>query len=127
MDTLRRRAAVIGFSAGMLCYLLENHKYTKTVGSFAEWVAEYIFRNQMEIWGEQVEQTYKRSLEAQNERGAAASLLSLLPDEFTTSDLIKLRARKGQSVKNNAICMVLNRWKTNRKIERINESTWKKL
>ena len=54
MDTLRRRAAVIGFRAGMLCYLLENHKYTKTVGSFAEWVAEYIFRNQMEIWGEQV-------------------------------------------------------------------------
>ena len=29
MDTLRRRAAVIGFRAGMLCYLLENHKYTK--------------------------------------------------------------------------------------------------
>ena len=80
MDTLRRRAAVIGFRAGMLCYLLENHKYTKTVGSFAEWVAEYIFRNQMEIWGDQVEQTYKRSMESQTERGAAASLLSLLPD-----------------------------------------------
>ena len=110
MDTLRRRAAVIGFRAGMLCYLLENHKYTKTVGSFAEWVAEYIFRNQMEIWGDQVEQTYKRSMESQTERGAAASLLSLLPDEFTASDLIKLRARKGQSVKSSAISMVLNRW-----------------
>ena len=58
---------------------------------------------------------------------AAASLLSLLPEEFTAADLIKLRARKGQSVKNNAICMVLNRWKTNRKIEKINDSTWRKL
>ncbi|MDY6380598.1 MAG: hypothetical protein SPK90_07425 [Bacteroidales bacterium] len=61
------------------------------------------------------------------ERGSAASLLALLPKDFTTADLIKLRARKGQSVKNNAICMVLNRWKTNRKIEKIGEGKWKKL
>ena len=32
-----------------------------------------------------------------------------------------------QSVKNNAICMVLNRWKTNRKIEQIAEAKYKKL
>ena len=127
MDTLRRRAAVIGFRAGMLCYLLENHKYTKTVGAFAEWVAEYIFRNQMELWGNAIEQTYKSSIESQTERGAAASLLSLLPEEFTAADLIKLRARKGQSVKSSAISMVLNRWKANHRIEKATETTWRKL
>jgi len=128
MDTLRRRAGVMGFRAGMLCYLLENRKYTKTVGQFAEWVAEYVFRNQMELWGEQMEQDLTGALEVlSGERGSAASLLALLPNEFTTADLIKLRARKGQSVKNNAICMVLNRWKTNRKIEQVAEATWKKL
>ena len=127
MDTLRRRAAVIGFRAGMLCYLLENHKYTKTVGAFAEWVAEYIFRNQMELWGTAIEQTYKSSIESQTERGAAASLLSLLPEEFTAADLIKLRARKGQSVKSSAISMVLNRWKANHRIEKFTETTWRKL
>ena len=127
MDTLRRRAAVIGFRAGMLCYLLENHKYTKTVGAFAEWVAEYIFRNQMELWGNAIEQTYKSSIELQTERGAAASLLSLLPEEFTAADLIKLRARKGQSVKSSAISMVLNRWKANHRIEKATETTWRKL
>ena len=128
MDTLRRRAGVMGFRAGMLCYLLENRKFTKTVGAFAEWVAEYVFRNQMELWGEQMEQELSGALEVlSGERGSAASLLALLPTEFTTADLIKLRARKGQSVKNNAICMVLNRWKTNRKIEKINESTWRKI
>ncbi len=127
MDTLRRRAAVIGFRAGMLCYLLENHKYTKTVGAFAEWVAEYIFRNQMELYGPQIEQTYKSSIESQTERGAAASLLSLLPEEFTTADLIKLRARKGQSVKSSAISMVLNRWKANHRIEKATETTWRKI
>ena len=128
MDTLRRRAGVMGFRAGMLCYLLENRKFTKTVAQFAEWVAEYVFRNQMELWGEQMEQELSGALEVlSGERGSAASLLALLPAEFSTADLIKLRARKGQSVKNNAICMVLNRWRTNHKIEQIGEATYKKL
>ena len=131
MDTLRRRAGVMGFRAGMLCYLLENRKFTKTVAQFAEWVAEYVFRNQMELWGEQMEQIYNDAMSASlNDgmmHGSAASLLALLPAEFSTADLIKLRARKGQSVKNNAICMVLNRWRTNHKIEQIGEGKYKRL
>jgi hypothetical protein len=127
MDTLRRRAGVIGFRAGMLCYLLENRKYNARVGQFAEWVAEYVFRNQMELWGEQMEQEIKGSMDAQSERGAAASLLALLPAEFTAADLIKLRARKGQSVKSAAICMVLNRWRNNHRIEKATETTWRKI
>ncbi len=128
MDTLRRRAGVMGFRAGMLCYLLENRKFTKTVGAFAEWVAEYVFRNQMELWGEQMEQELSGALEVlSGERGSAASLLALLPAEFSTADLIKLRARKGQSVKSSAISMVLNRWKANHKIEQIGEAKYKKL
>lgn len=127
MDTLRRRAGVIGFRAGMLCYLLENRKFNTRVSQFAEWVAEYVFRNQMELWGEQMEQEIKGSMDAQSERGAAASLLALLPAEFTAADLIKLRARKGQSVKSAAISMVLNRWRNNRRIEKATETTWRKI
>ena len=128
MDTLRRRAAVIGFRAGMLCFLLENRKFTKVVGDFAEWVAEYVFRNQMELWGEQMELELSGALELMSgERGAASSLLALLPQEFTSADLIKLRARKGQSVKSSSICMVLNRWRSNNRIEKLNESTWRKI
>ena len=128
MDTLRRRAAVIGFRAGMLCFLLENRKFTKVVGEFTEWVAEYVFRNQMELWGEQMELELSGALELMSgERGAASSLLALLPQEFTVADLIKLRARKGQSVKGPAISMVLNRWRGNGRIEKINESTWRKI
>ena len=128
MDTLRRRAAVIGFRAGMLCFLLENRKFTKVVGDFAEWVAEYVFRNQMELWGNQMELELSGALELMSgERGAASSLLALLPKEFTAADLIKLRARKGQSVKSSAICMVLNRWRSNNRIEKISDTTWRKL
>jgi len=128
MDTLRRRAGVIGFRAGMLCYLLENRKFTKTVGAFAEWVAEYIFRNQMELWGEQMEQELSGALEMMSgERGAAASLLDLLPSEFTTADLIKLRARKGQSVSSTSIKSLVSRWKSHQRIEKTGEGRWKRL
>ena len=127
MDTFRRRAAVIGFRAGMLCYLLEDHNDTSTVSEFAAWVAEYVFRNQMELWGEQMEQVLTGELEAQTEHGAASSLLCLLPKEFATSDLIKLRVKNGQSIKNNAICMLLSRWKKNRKITSIGDAKWKKV
>ncbi len=128
MDILRRRSAVMGFRAGMLCYLLEDHKYTDVVGEFAEWVAEYVFRNQMELWGDQMEQELSGALEViASDRGSVRSLLDSLPEEFTAADLIKLRARKGQSVKGSSISMVLNRWRATNRIEKISETTWRKL
>jgi hypothetical protein len=128
MDILRRRSAVMGFRAGMLCYLLEDHNYTDIVGQFAEWVAEYVFRNQMELWGDQMEQELTGALEViSSDRGSVRSLLDSLPKEFTAADLIKLRARKGQSVKGSSISMVLNRWRANHRIVKINETTWRKV
>ena len=128
MDTLRRRAGVIGFRAGMLCYLLENRKFTKTVTSFAEWVAEYVFRNQMELWGEQMEQELTGALDIiSGERGSASSLLALLPQEFATADLIKLRARKGQSVTPTSINSLLCRWRKLNRIDKTADGHWKRL
>ncbi len=128
MDTLRRRAGVIGFRAGMLCYLLENRKFTKTVASFAEWVAEYVFRNQMELWGEQMEQELTGALDIiSGERGSASSLLALLPQEFATADLIKLRARKGQSVTPTSINSLLCRWRKLNRIDKTADGHWKRL
>lgn len=127
-DTLRRRAAVMGFRAGMLCWLLEGHKWTKTVGDFAQWVAEYVFRNQMELWGEQMEKELTSNLEkTSGDRGAASSLLSLLDKEFTTGDLIKLRAKKGQSVSSASVNTLLCRWKKIGRIDKTGEGKWKRL
>lgn len=128
MDTLRRRAAVMGFRAGMLCYLLENRKFTKVVASFAEWVAEYVFRNQMELWGEQMERELSGALETlSGERGAASSLLSLLPKDFTTADLIRLRARKNQSVTPTSINSLLCRWRKTGRIDKTSDTHWHQL
>ena len=127
MDTLRRRAAVMGFRAGMLCYLLENRKFTKTVGQFAEWVAEFVFRNQMELWGEQMEQELTGALDAMTERGAASSLLALLPKDFTTADLIRLRARKNQSVTPTSVNSLLCRWRKLGRIDKSPDGKWHRL
>ncbi len=128
MDTLRRRAGVMGFRAGMLCYLLENRKFTKVVGQFAEWVAEYVFRNQMELWGDQMEQELAGALDIiSGERGAASSLLALLPQEFTTGDLIKLRARQGQSVTPTSVNSLLCRWRKLSRIDKTADGKWKRL
>lgn len=128
MDTLRRRAGVMGFRAGMLCYLLENRKFTKVVGQFAEWVAEYVFRNQMELWGDQMEQELAGALDIiSGERGSASSLLALFPQEFTTGDLIKLRARQGQSVTPTSVNSLLCRWRKLSRIDKTADGKWKRL
>ncbi|MBO7545454.1 MAG: hypothetical protein J6T19_01935 [Paludibacteraceae bacterium] len=127
MDILRRRAAVIGFRAGMLCYLLEDRIATALVGEFATWVAEYIFRNQMELWGEQMEQELTGALEAQQERGATLSLLRSLQTEFVTTDLIRLRAKNGQSVSATSIKSLLSRWKKTGRIVKVGDGKWKQL
>ena len=50
-----------------------------------------------------------------------------LPQEFTTGDLIKLRARKGQSVSSTSIKVLLHRWKANGRIEKTSEGHWQRL
>ncbi len=127
MDTFRRRAAVIGYRAGMLCYLLEDRKATAVVGEFATWVAEYVFRNQMELWGEQMELACTGALKIRDGRDVMGSLLALLPEEFVTADLIKLRAKKGQNVSVSSIKSLLHRWKKNRRIAQIGEGRWRRL
>ena len=98
------------------------------MAEFAKWVAEYVFRNQMELWGEQMEKELTTNLEIiSGERGTASSLLGLLEKEFTTSDLIKLRAKKGQSVTSTSINSLLCRWKKTNRIEKLGEGKWKRL
>lgn len=127
MDTFRRRAGVIGFRAGMLCYLLEDHKDTALVPEFATWVAEFVFRNQMELWGGQMETAMTTAQKEQDGRGVAGPLLDILPQQFSTTDLIQLRAKKGQNVGLQSIKSLLKRWKQNKRIARIGEGLWQRL
>ena len=107
VDTLRKRSAVIGYRAGMLAFLLNNQKYDKAVGEFATWVAEYIFQNQMQLFGQKFEEIAQAAIKEGEKRGKVTSLLSELPMRFTRNELIALRARHGQST---AVKMIISRW-----------------
>lgn len=98
--------------------MVKQNKHVSKEGDFGEKLVHGETRSGKEGGGRKV---------AGRESGSAASLLALLPNEFTAADLIKLRARKGQSVKSSAISMVLNRWRANNRIEKATETTWRKV
>ena len=122
-DTLRKRSAVIGYRAGMLAYLLNNQKYDKAVGEFTTWVAEYVFLNQMQLFGEKFEEVAQAQIKVQERTGQVVSLLPQLPTVFTRNELMTLRARNGQSTR---IDMVLNRWRASGFIKVKDRNTFEK-
>lgn len=136
IDTLRRRSAVIGFRAGYLAALLmkgEIKKNTKkqatqTMGdsaaSFATYVAEYVFRNQMALFGTQFEKVADDYMAAQTQRGRVRKLLQSLPETFTKADLMALRVRNGQTTD---VSYVLTRWRQNGLITDAGMNTYRKV
>ena len=123
IDTLRKRAAVIGYRAGMLAYLLNGQKYDKGIGEFTTWVAEYIFQNQMQLFGSKFEEVAQSHIIANERRGNVISLLSELPATFTRTELIALRSRRGQSTQ---VACVLSRWRTAGFITQTAKNTYRK-
>lgn len=123
VDTLRKRAAVIGYRAGMLAYLLNECVYEKSVGEFTTWVAEYVFQNQMQLFGSKFEEVAQSQLVMNERKSCVVSLLQQLPEQFTKNELMALRARNGQSAR---VDMVLNRWKSSGFITQVDKTTYKK-
>ncbi len=139
IDTLRKRAAVIGFRAGYLAALLNgtyfvshtkrgkvSDKFIKReqeAADFAEWVAEYVFFNQMQLFGNQFEQVANQQLKSLQNKGCVKNLLLSLPETFTRADLMALRAKNGQSTE---VRYVLSRWIDAGYITKIDTSTFKK-
>lgn len=123
IDTLRKRAAVIGYRAGMLAYLLNECIYTKEVGQFTSWVAEYVFQNQMELFGSKFEEVAQSQIRVRENRSQVVSLLQALPEQFTRNELMALRARNGQSTR---VDVVISRWRSSGFITQVEKNTYKK-
>jgi hypothetical protein len=107
----------------MLAYLLNNAKYDKGVGEFTTWVAEYIFQNQMQLFGSKFEEVAQAQIQVSERKSQVTSLLTLLPNTFTRNELMTIRARNGQSTR---VDMVINRWRTSGFIQVIAPNTFEK-
>ena len=126
-DTLRKRAAVIGFRAGYLAYILNGRKYNKEIGQFAVWVAEYTFQNQMELFGSKFEEIMQGQIDEQGKRSHNKVLFEDLPSQFTLGELRQRRAERKLSVTRCAIAMLITRWIRKGLITETAKNEYKKL
>lgn len=112
VDIVRRRSGVIGFRAGMLAYVIDEKRGAQQAAEFGLWVAEYVFRQQLALFGKQFEEAFTSTTEkVESNKGAVQNLLQILPQNFTSADLLALRRKTGQSVSYDSIRKVLSRWK----------------
>lgn len=99
-ETFRRRAAVIGFRAGMVAWWLWGERNTpairKNTVAFALWAADETLKGQIALWGKAIEDNAAREKQLADAAKVAAQptkqqqLYEALPEVFTAEDVDKL-------------------------------------
>ena len=126
-DIFRRRSAVIGFRAGVVCHLLwGDEKESKKTVDFALKVAELTLRGQIRIFSKEMLKLIKRDLAFISATSGKKSndTLAKLPTEFTKDDLLRL---KGASCSDGTLRSNISRWTKNGLIEKIGTGKWRKV
>ncbi len=123
MDTYRKRAAVIGFRAGVIFYLLTG-KETKDAVDFALLIADYCLEQQIKTFGEALQNEYVSAQSECQRHGENHSVFDQLPHVFSIDDL---RSLKYDSCSKSAIKMIIYRWKRDGWITKIDKLKWKKV
>ncbi|MBO4720013.1 MAG: hypothetical protein J5658_09080 [Prevotella sp.] len=122
LDVLRRRAALNGFRAGIIAYLLEGRQETERAIRFALWYAERCLYYQLQIYGDKIDALHNNTLSPQASKGNIR-YLDALPKEFTKEDLVGLRLANGESPVTKTITY---RWCKEGKTEKIGTNLWRK-
>ena len=122
LDVLRRRAALNGFRAGIIAYLLEGRKETERAIKFAVWYAERCLHYQLLIYGDKIDALHNSTLSPQASKGNVR-YLDVLPKEFTKEDLVNLRLANNESA---VVKTIIYRWVKEGKIVKINTNLWQK-
>ena len=113
VDILRRRAAVIGFRAAMVCWWVCGRSEDKAVVDFAVWVANEVLKEQIVAFGDAINEVEAKSANIVREhrinerRSRNTDLLAQMQETFTKGDLIAYRKRQGVTTNCNYI---LTRW-----------------
>lgn len=126
IETFRKRAAVIGFRAGALAWLLENKRETKAAIDFALWVAEYTLFYQRKFFGEKanIDMEANRKVLIGMKVNNNSTLFESLPDNFETCDLIRIYQSRGQNGSGSRT--TINRWIANGWAERLVNGKFRK-
>ena len=122
LDVLRRRAALNGFRAGIIAYLLEGRQETERAIKFALWYAERCLYYQLQIYGDKID-ALNNKLSPQASKGNIR-YLDALPKEFTKEDLVGLRLANNESP---VVKTITYRWCKEGKTEKIGTNLWRKI
>jgi len=122
IDVLRRRAALNGFRAGLVAYLLEGRQETERAIKFALWYAERCFYYQLQIYGDKIDALHNGQLSLQASKGNIR-YLDILPKEFTKEDLVSLRLSNNESP---VVKTIICRWVKEKMVEKIGTNLWRK-
>ena len=122
LDVLRRRAALNGFRAGIIAYLLEGRQETERAIKFVRWYAERCLHYQLQLYGDKIDALHNGT-SPQTSKGNVRSL-DALPREFTKEDLVTLRLANNESP---VVKTITWRWVKEGKIEKIDTNLWRKI
>ncbi|MBO4463513.1 MAG: hypothetical protein J5797_04885 [Prevotella sp.] len=123
LDVFRRRAALNGFRAGIIAYLLEGRQETERAVRFALWYAERCLHYQLQIYGDKIDTLNNGMLSTQTGKGNVR-YLDALPEEFTKEDLVGLRLSNNDSP---VVKTIIYRWVKEAQIEKIGTNLWRKI
>ena len=122
MDTYRKRAAVIGFRAGVIFYLLTG-KESKDAVDFALLIADYCLEQQIKTFGETLMNEFVNASNECKRYGKNHSVFDQLPPTFSIEDLKALKGSCG----NTGIRVIISRWKRDQWITKVDKGRWSKL
>ena len=123
LDVLRRRAALNGFRAGIIAYLLEGRQETERAIKFALWYAERCLHYQLQIYGDKIDALHNGTLSTQASKGNIR-YLDALPKEFTKEALVNLRLANNESP---VVKTIICRWVKESLIVKIDTNLWQKI
>lgn len=128
---LGKRALVVAMRVGVLQWFLrgcpDDEKQQREICKVVKWTAEAMRQNVYAFSGkdyEKINETDNAMQQQATRKGKNKKLLSVLPDEFTTQDLISLRAQNGDSTN---VAMVICRWTVDGLIRKVGEGRYQKV
>ena len=123
-DTYRKRAAVIGFRAGVIFHLLTGKdKETKDATDFALMVAEYCLEQQIKTFGETLLNQYVVAESECVRYSENHTVFDQLPPTFSMEDL---RSLKSGNYGKSTLRTIVLRWKKDGWILKVGPHHWQK-
>lgn len=122
LDVLRRRAALNGFRAGIIAYLLEGRQETERAIKFAVWYAERCLHYQLMLYGNKIDALHDNAVSPQVSKGNIR-YLDALPREFSKEDLVTLRLANNESP---VVKTIICRWVKEGLVIKTDTNLWQK-